>query len=72
MIKSSDGSKVFVRISDEDVLHIWKCNKCKTDAQVDPSFYGTAGTPFCADCNDDMVYVQTMVSVVGDGKKSSK
>lgn len=51
----------WVRVPDEDVWHVWACEKCESLIHVEPTFYGEAGTPVCEECGDDMEYSHTLV-----------
>ena len=48
-----------------EIRHIWKCNKCGKEVDVESSFYQESGTPICygnPDCDgDDMYYVRTEI-----------
>lgn len=48
-------------IDDDDVQMTWECPDCGRVIEVSPTFYGDAGTPVCAECDIDMVYLYTEV-----------
>ena len=57
----------FVKKSDEDIKHIWKCpdSDCEEKeedrvAEISPDWYERNGTPMCC-CDSDMTYVETLV-----------
>ena len=46
-------------IKDELILHRWQC-RCTT-VELGPDWYQDNGTPVCANCGDDMFYVETLL-----------
>lgn len=37
------------------------CDSCLVEAEVDPTFFETSGTPICSDCGEDMNVTQVEV-----------
>jgi hypothetical protein len=50
-------------VADKYVRHVWRCEEdcCEETAIVTPDWYQQNGTPMCALCDVDMVYVRTEV-----------
>ena len=57
-----DPSK-WLRVSDRDVIHEWRCDDCGGTEYLDPSFYHELGTPVCEPCGSDKEYVCTRVNI---------
>lgn len=54
---------MWVRQNDDDIRHLWECPDCYDHAYVNPGWYSENGTPVCADCEDDMVYIRTEMNI---------
>ena len=55
----------WVRIADDKVRHIWKCEEDDCDfnnptANISPDFYGESGNPVC-ECDAEMTYQYTEI-----------
>lgn len=48
-------------IQDDKVRHNYECPECGVDSTIYPWEYEDIGTPFCAECECDMVYNYTEV-----------
>ena len=47
-------------ILDDNLLRaVWACPECKDTVECNVWDYQNVGTPYCADCDEDMVYIQT-------------
>lgn len=46
-------------IDDTTIRHVWRCADCEDEINVVPWDYQSIGTPCCADCNVDMLYLAT-------------
>jgi transcription elongation factor Elf1 len=53
--------KMWEKIEDNCVRHLWQCPHCGKGAMVNPSDYEDIGTPMCADCDRDMEYLYTEI-----------
>ena len=56
-------------IDNDAVRHIWKCEDkdCidqhgEENHAVSPDYYEQNGTPFCSNCDNDMIYVRTEIN----------
>lgn len=52
-------------IPEDAVEHQWKCPNrwCQDSATVGPSFYQESGTPYCGDCDRDMIFVRAFLNL---------
>jgi hypothetical protein len=51
-------------IKEELILHRWQCFCASPEtitAEVPPYWYAEHGTPVCADCGEDMEYIETLL-----------
>lgn len=52
-------------VPDRTVRHRWdrdcECTDADKSVYVDPAFYADNGTPGCAECGNDRIYVRTEV-----------
>jgi formylmethanofuran dehydrogenase subunit E len=46
-------------IDDTKIRHVWRCADCGEESAVVPWDYMNIGTPYCADCDEDMQYLST-------------
>jgi len=46
-------------IDDTKIRHVWRCAECGEESAVVPWDYMNIGTPYCADCDEDMEYLST-------------
>lgn len=53
----------WMQIDDDCVRMFWICDECDEEATVSPDYYEENGTPVCADCDVDMKYARTEVSL---------
>ncbi len=53
------------KIDDTSVKNVWCCERCEIEISVDPGFYQENGNPMCSDCDDEMVYLHTMIRTKG-------
>ena len=49
----------WVTIDDTKIRHVWRCAGCEDEVDVVPWHYQDIGTPYCADCEQDMAYLST-------------
>lgn len=49
-------------IPDDKVRHVWYCEECEDEVNIEPDWYQNNGTPMCADCDDDMIYSHTEIN----------
>lgn len=46
-------------IDDTKIRHYWECDGCDEGVYVPPWEYQSIGSPYCAECDEDMMYVRT-------------
>jgi len=51
--------EVWQVIDDTKIRHVWRCADCGEESAVVPWDYMNIGTPYCADCDEDMQYLST-------------
>lgn len=51
----------WIKISDENLRHLWKCPECQEEETISPDWYSDNGTPMCGDCDCDMEYSHSEV-----------
>jgi len=51
--------EVWKIIDDTKIRHVWRCAECGDEVNVVPWDYMNIGTPYCADCDEDMQYLST-------------
>lgn len=49
-------------IDDSMVRHVWRCEECEDEVNIEPEWYQDNGTPMCGDCDDDMIYSHTEIN----------
>ena len=49
----------WVAIDDTKIRHVWRCAECEDEVNIVPWDYMNIGTPYCADCDEDMQYLST-------------
>ena len=49
-------------IDDSKIRDVWCCSECEDKVYVTPSWYQDNGTPYCADCDEDMQYLSTEIN----------
>jgi hypothetical protein len=54
-------------LPDAEIYTHWKCPECSDVADVPVTFFQDNGTPVCADCDRDMVYVRVYWQRIHDG-----
>jgi Zn finger protein HypA/HybF involved in hydrogenase expression len=52
----------WITINDVKIRHVWRCAECEDEVKVVPWDYQNIGTPYCADCDQDMAYLSTEMS----------
>ena len=52
----------WVAIDDTKIRHCWECKICGEMVFVPSWEYQNIGTPYCADCDEDMAYVRTEIN----------
>ena len=50
------------KISDDTIRHVWYCEECEDEVNIEPDWYQNNGTPMCGDCDDDMTYSHTEIN----------
>ena len=50
---------VWTAIDDTNIRHVWRCADCEDEVNVLPWDYADIGTPYCSDCEKDMLYLST-------------
>lgn len=51
--------EVWQVIDDTKIRHVWRCADCGEESAIVPWDYMNIGTPYCADCDEDMQYLST-------------
>jgi hypothetical protein len=54
---------MWIKQNDDNIRHLWECPDCDDHAYVKPWWYSENGTPFCADCENDMEYIRTEMDI---------
>lgn len=56
-------NKITSIISDDNIANHWKCPECGEAVTITPDFYQNNGTPMCIECDEDMEYTHSEVTL---------